>query len=241
MSHDNASCGITLYRVSSNVALTSRARTKFQPSYIDRTESDTLSQNIKGVAVWRRDPGRETEGYYIFSHRLSKYWPIHYIEEDHLWVYIAVDEANKWYTIKPVPLGLGVGPTRTPAVPIDIDQPEDPPAEGSQNTGTIFLAMVPPADPTTTITITQPPIATMSTVTTTITQPTGKSPSGTATIPSRSGGGGGGGGGRGRGGGGGGGGRGLPAGAPPAGRAAPLHGKLGGNPPAEFDGNREKS
>ncbi len=93
------------------MALTSRARSKFQPSYIERISDDTLSQNIKGVAVWRQDPGRETEGYYIFSHRLNEYRPIHYIEEDRLWVYIAVDEANKWYTIKPVPLGLGVGPT----------------------------------------------------------------------------------------------------------------------------------
>ncbi len=55
-----------------------------------------------------------------------------------------------------------------------------------------------------------------------------------------SGGGGGRGGGEGGGGGGGGGG-GLPVGVPPAGGAPPLHGKLGGNPPAEFDGNREKS
>ena len=85
----------------------------------------------------------------------------------------------------------------------------------------------------------------MSTATTTITQPT-TIPSRTAIIPTGSGGGGGGGGrgggGGGRGGGGGGGGgRGLPAGALPAGRATPLNGKLGGNPPAEFDGNQEKS
>ncbi len=144
MSHDNAGCGVTLYRVSPNVALTSRARSKFQPTYIDRIESDTLSANIKGVAVWRRNPGRETEGYYIFLHRLNEYRPIHFIDEDRLWVYIAVDKSNKWYTIKPVPLGLGVGPTLKPITPIDIDQPTETPAEGS---GTTSLTTNPP-DPT---------------------------------------------------------------------------------------------
>src|SRR6266702_2268598 len=142
------------------------------------------------LQVWRRDPGRETEGYYIFLHRLQEYRPIHYIEEDRLWVYIAVDEANKWYTIKPVPLGLGVGPTRLPATPIDVDQPEDPPAEGSQNTDTTSLTIIPPTDPTTMITATD--TTSLTTVhptdpTTTITQPVGTIPSGTATIPMGSG------------------------------------------------------
>src|SRR6266581_1762651 len=186
-SHDNAGCGVTLYRVSPNVALVSRARSKFQPSYIERLESDTLSPNIKGVAVWRRDPGRETEGYYIFSHRLSEYRPIHFIKEDRLWVYIAVDEKNEWYTIKPVPLGLGVGPTLAPATPIDVDQPDETPAEGS---GTTSLTTNPP-DPTPTITITPATPIAMSTApitaTTTITQPAGTIPSGTATIPTTSG------------------------------------------------------
>src|SRR6266571_9197679 len=158
-SHDNAGCGVTLYRVSPNVALVSRARLKFQPTYIDQIESDTLSQNIKGVAVWRRDPGRETEGYYIFSNRLNGYRPIHYIQEDRLWVYVAVDEANKWYTIKPVPLGLGVGPTLRPITPIDVDQPEDSPAEGSQNPTISSLTTVPPQPATVT------PQITMSTTT----------------------------------------------------------------------------
>jgi len=63
--------------------------------------------------------------------RLNEYQAIHYIEEDCLWVFITVDEANKWYTIKPVPLGLGLGPTLQPIAAIDVDNKEEEPSEGS--------------------------------------------------------------------------------------------------------------
>ena len=180
--------------------------------------------------VWRRDPRRQTEGYYVYIPKIQVYCAIHYIKEDHLWLYIVVDKGNKWYTIKPVPLKLGLGPTLQPTAAINIDEEEDP-SEETQNTGTTSLMITPAAIPTS-----QPPTSqglptTMSTATTTITQP-----SGSGTLPPAippSGGGGGGGGGSG--------GRGLPAGVPPAGRAPPLNGKLGGNPPAKFDGNYEKS
>jgi len=107
------------------VALDSRARTRFQASYIDRIEKDTLSPNVKGTAIWRTDPARQTEGYYVFSPKLNEYRAIHYIEEDRLWAFVACDEQNKWYTIKPVPKTLGLGPTLTPIQAIDVDPPED--------------------------------------------------------------------------------------------------------------------
>ena len=37
------------------MALDSRARSCFQASYIDQIEDNTLSENIKGTAVWRTD------------------------------------------------------------------------------------------------------------------------------------------------------------------------------------------
>ncbi len=74
------------------MALNSRARSHFQASYIDQIEDDTLSANIKGTAIWRTDPGRQTEGYYIFSPKLNKYQAIHYIKEDRLWAFVACDE-----------------------------------------------------------------------------------------------------------------------------------------------------
>ncbi len=79
-------------------------------TYIDHIEQDTLSSIVKGTATWRKDPGRETEGYYIYLSKVQEYCPIHYIEEDYLWVYIAVNERNKWHTIKPVLRKHGLGP-----------------------------------------------------------------------------------------------------------------------------------
>ncbi len=83
MLHDMPHWCITLSQVSSSkVALDSRARTRFQASYIDRIQDNTLLANVKGTAVWRKDPGRQTEGYYVFSPKLNKYQAIHYIKED---------------------------------------------------------------------------------------------------------------------------------------------------------------
>ncbi len=209
------------------MALESRARSWFQASYIDRIKDNTLSANVKGTAVWRTDPGRQTEGYYIFSPKLHKYRAIHYIEEDWLWAFVACDEQNKWYTIKPVPKHLGLGPTLTPTQAIDIDTPED--------TATRPLTPTTTTQPLTYPT-TQPTMSQAGTSTTTIPPATSTA---TTTIPTGGGGGGGGiptpppGGG---GGGGGGGGRGGATGGPP-----PANGRLEGNPPFEFTGDRERS
>ncbi len=73
---------VTLSQVSLTVAQTSQARTRFQALYIDWIENDTLSSIIKGTATWRKDPGRESEGYYVYLPKIQEYHPIHYIEED---------------------------------------------------------------------------------------------------------------------------------------------------------------
>ncbi len=218
------------------MALDSRARSQFQASYIDRIENNTLSPNIKGTAVWRTDPSRQTEGYYVFSPKLNEYRAVHYIEEDRLWAFIACNEQNKWYTIKPVPKSLGLGPTLTPIQAIDVDPPED-------------TSTTKPLTPTTTTApvITQPTMSQAGTSTTTL-PPTTTT---TTTIPTGGGGGGGGGGSGGGGGGiptpppgggGGGGGRGGGGGGGAAGGPPPhTNGRLEGNPPFEFTGDRERS
>src|SRR6266704_2770831 len=172
---------VTLSQVSPTVALDSSTRSRFQASYIDRIEDNTLSANIKGTAVWRTDPGRQTEGYYVFSPKLNEYQAIHYIEEDRLWAFVACDKQYKWYTIKPVPKNLGLGPTLMPIQAIDVDPPED---------------TTKPLTPTTTtapiiLTVTQPTMSQARTSTTTL--PTVTAP--TTTVPTGGGGGRGGGGG----------------------------------------------
>ncbi len=216
------------------MALDSRARTRFQASYIDRIQDNTLSSIIKGTAVWRTDPGRQTEGYYIFSPKLNEYRAIHYIEEDRLWAFIACDKRNKWYTIKPVPKNLGLGPTLTPIQAIDVDPPEDPPENPSEDTNTT-KPLTPIISSTIPIT-TQPTMSQAGTSTTTI-------PPTTTILTTGSGSGSGSGGGGGSipapppGGGGGGGGGGGAAGGPPP----HANGRLEGNPPFEFTGDRERS
>ncbi len=146
-----------------------------------------------------------------------------------MWAFVACDKQNKWYTIKPVPKNLGLGPTLTPIQAIDVDPPED---------------ATKPLTPTTTtapiiLTVTQPTMSQARTSTTTL--PTVTAP--TTTVPTGGGGGRGGGGGGGiptppgggRGGGGGGGGGGAAGGPPHA------NGRLEGNPPFEFTGDRERS
>jgi len=214
------------------VALDSRARSRFQASYINRLEDDSLSANVKGTAIWRTDPGRQTEGYYVFSPKLNEYQAIHYIEEDQLWAFVACDEQYKWYTIKPVPKILGLGPTLTPIQAIDVDPPEDTTTRPLTPTTITTKPLTPvtlTSHTTTTNVPTQPIQSTMSQAgTSTTTLPT-------TTIPTGGGGGGGGipapppGGGRGGGGGG-------ATGGPP-----PANGRLEGNPPFEFTGDRERS
>ncbi len=192
---------------------------------------------MKGTAIWRKDPGRETEGYYVYLSKIQEYRPIHYIKEDRLWVFIAVNKRNKWYTIKPVPRKHGLGPRLRPTAGIDIDDDDD--TDTSTTTPIITTTSIQPTNTPTTIT--QPIMSQAGTSTTLTMIPTSTIPSGTGTtVPPTGGGGGGGGGGRGGGvppgGGGGGGGGGGTAGGPPH-----ANGRLEGNPPFEFTGDRERS
>ena len=145
-----------------------------------------------------------------------------------MWAFVACDKQNKWYTIKPVPKNLGLGPTLTPIQAIDVDPPEET---------TTSKPLTPTTTTLTAPTMTQPIMSQVGTSTTTLPLTT------TTTVPTGGGGGGGGGsggipapppgGGGGRGGGGGGGGA---TGGPPH-----ANGRLEGNPPFEFTGDRERS
>ncbi len=219
------------------MASTSRARATFQSELIERSTDDDLPDNVKGTAVYKSF--QDQEGYYVFDKNLQGYIPIHYLEDRRLWSLIDYDDkTHSWYTTEPAPLEYSLGPYRSkPAHGIDIDSSEgelmdteDPTDKGKQ------VTPIPQ--------IFTPYAMTSTQAQTTTTQAATTSGSGliVQSIPLGSsgrggGGGGGGGGGRGggRGGGGGGGGGGIPA-APPA-----LTGKLGGNPPKEFHGDREES
>jgi len=219
------------------VALTSRARATFKSELIERSIKDDLPDNVKGTAVYKSYT--DQEGYYVFDKNLQGYAPIHYLEDKRLWVLIDYDsKVNSWYTIGPTPLEYSLGPYRSnPAHGIDIDSSEgeladtENPSDKGKNVTPTLQSFTPYA-----MTSTQ--------AQTTTTAPTTSSGITIQAIPlGGSGGGGGGGGGGGRGGGGGGGGGGIPAGGgggPPAGPLA-LTGKLGGNPPKEFHGDREES
>ncbi len=205
----------------------------FQSELIERSTDDDLPDNVKGTAVYKSFA--DQEGYYVFDKNLQGYIPIHFLEDKRLWVLIDYDDkVNSWYTTEPAPLEYGLGPYRSkPTHRIDIDSSEgelanteDPSDKGKQATPTpqIFAPYI--------MTSTQAQTTTTAPATTRLT---------IQTIPLRgggggSGGGGGGGGGSGRGGGGGGGGGGGAPVGPPA-----LTGKLGGNPPKEFHGDREES
>jgi len=214
------------------VASTSRARATFQSELIERSTEDDLLDNVKGTAVYKSFA--DQEGYYVFDKNLQGYIPIHFLEDRRLWVLIDYDnKAHSWYTTKPAPLEYGLGPYRSKlAHGIDIDSSEgeladteDPTNKGKQSTP------VPQHFTPYIMTSTQAQTTTTAPATSGIT---------IQAIPLGGGGGGGGGGsGGGEGGGGGGGGGGGAGGVhigPPA-----LTGKLGGNPPKEFHGDREES
>ncbi len=203
------------------MASTSRARATFQSELIERSTEDDLPDNVKGAAIYKSFA--DQEGYYVFDKNLQGYLPIHYLEDKRLWTLIDYDDkSHSWYTTNPAPLEYGLGPYRNkPIQGIDVDSSEgeladmeDPTNKGKQTT--------PTPQPFTTYAMT----STQAQTTTTAPTTTGLT---IQTIPLGGGGGGGGGGGIPAGGGG------APAG-PPA-----LTGKLGGNPPKEFHGDRKES
>src|SRR6266702_1875523 len=209
----------------------------FQLELIERSIEDNLPNNVKGAAVYKSFHNQE--GYYIFNKNLQGYLPVHYLEDKCLWVSIDYDvKSRSWFTTEPVPLKYGLGPYRNkPIHRINIDSSEgeladteDSSDKGKQTT------------PTPQIFTSYAMTSTQAQTTTTIPATTSGSGLVVHTIP-LGGGGGRGGGGRGGGGGGGSGGGGPPTGpptGPPPGPPA-LSGKLGGNPPKEFHGDREES
>ncbi|KAH9168127.1 hypothetical protein EDB89DRAFT_2074247 [Lactarius sanguifluus] len=245
----------------------------FQPEYITRLTTDELSDHIKGAAVWAEI--NNVEGYYIFNPRKKEYHQIHYLEDKRLWAYIDYSPNERsWYTIRPVPLELNVGPLKShnpKRIDIDSDPDNSPSVSVPTTTFTPSLFVNPPdlsgPQPTPQSMSQTYALASM-TLTSRGPAPSGSggapsggpssgaaAPSGGSAAPGGSllGGGtsggsvpGGGGGGAGGGGGEGSGAGGAPI--PPA-RAAPAmippapggHGHLGGNPPPEFNGDREKS
>jgi len=208
------------------VASTSRARATFQSELIERSTTDDLPNNIKGTAVYKSFA--DQEGYYVFDKNLQGYIPIHFLEDRWLWTLINYDDkAGSWYTTEPAPLEYGLGPYRSkPAHGIDVDSSEGELADTKDSKDTHQQTTTP------TPLFSQYAMSTTTQAQTTTTAPTTTSGS-SLTIQSIPLGGGGGGG---SGGGGGGGGGGVPPAGPPT-----LTGKLGGNPPKEFLGDREES
>ncbi|KAH8999741.1 hypothetical protein EDB92DRAFT_1940537 [Lactarius akahatsu] len=226
-------------------------RTKPLPKYVDyrlrpeaskreiikvgENSSDELSDRIKGSAVWAEHNG--VEGYFIFDPSTRTYRQIHYLEDRRLWAFIDYSlTEGRWYTIGPVPLTLNTGPLGPPEpTGINID-PSDTPSPSISILTTNLLATAFPS-----YNMAQLGQASASTTLTSGGSAPGGSGAPAGGIPTSSGGGGGGGSGGGGGGGGGGSGGSGPA---PAGGLAPApggNGRLGGNPPPEFDGSREKS
>ena len=106
------------------MATSSRSRTRFAPEYIDHYETDELSDRVKGAAVWAEYNG--LEGYFIFDPKTKSYHQIHYLEDRRIWCFIDYSATERrWYTIRPVPLKLNVGPLKSSNPSgIDIDQPD---------------------------------------------------------------------------------------------------------------------
>ncbi|KAH9017538.1 hypothetical protein EDB85DRAFT_2155118 [Lactarius pseudohatsudake] len=231
-----------------------RSRTKFQAEYIDRLSSNDLSDKTKGAAIWTEHNG--VEGYFIFDPTTKDYRQIHYLEDKRLWAYIDYSRSDgRWYTISPVPLTLNVGPIKS-SNPSGIDV--DPPSASSPSLPIPTTNLPASAFPSLVMASHGQTSASAGTTLTSGggTSGGGAAPGGSgsapnppsggsgAPIPPSGGGSGSGGGGSGGGGGGSGGGGGGGGGGPAPGGLAPAPGgggRLGGNPPSIFDGNREKS
>lgn len=247
----------------------SRSQSKFQAEYIDRRSTDELSPQIKGAAVWREE--NNSLGYWVWDKDDNQYIPIEYDEDLRTWNLIAFNrKENSWYTYKRAPAKYSLGPWRQNPSGIDIDSDEENTQVESdtnnQPAATTSTATVPFPSFTQAMATTTTSAAAATTITSGGGLPGGfPSSSGGGTSgggggasggPPPAGGGAGGGappGGPPGGGGGppgGGGGAPPPAGAAGAGGAGgaggggappPLNGKLGGNPPDIFEGDRTKS
>src|SRR6266702_1256897 len=214
----------------------SRSVVQFKPFTIERRTDDELPQHVKGAATWREID--DEEGYWVFDPLGQNYLAIEYEESTQQWYFIGQDSrSGHWVATQPVPASYQLGRQSIQPIgkvsAIDVDD-----SEAKGHTQSSFSKTGITQSLAQTMSMTQTSMAAALTLAGTrnptqsqsfFTKPsTGKSgpggkPPGGGTGPP--------GGGRGPPGGGGGG---PPGGAGGGGG----NGKLGGNPPSDFDGNR---
>jgi hypothetical protein len=217
----------------------SRSIAGFKLFTLKRRSDDDLPPHIKGEAIWKEI--KDEEGYWVFDILSTAYLAVEYEEATKQWYLIQQDSrTNNWIAVDTVPSTYGLGRPVYPVTTVAVDA-DDTEATSGQYQSSYFkpgntqsLAMT----------------STVTTAAAALTLANTSAPSRLAQNffsrrpgsgpPGGSGGGApppippGGGGGGGRGSNGGGGGAGLPPVVPPG---AP-GGKLGGNPPTEFNGDR---
>ncbi len=228
----------------------SRSVVQFKPFQINRRTEDKLPQHIKGAALWKEIDDKE--GYWVFDPLGQNYLAIEYKESTQQWYFIGQDSrTGHWVATQPVPSSYQLGrqsirPQKS-VTGIDIDD-----SEGKGHTQSSFSktgitqSSAQTMSMTQTLTAAALTLAGMRNLTQSqsfFTKPSlGKSgPGGKLPGRTRPPGGGGPTGGRGTGTPRGGGGTGPPGGGggPPGGASGGGgNGKLGGNPPSDFDGNR---
>ena len=224
----------------------SRSVQGFQPFIIDRRTEDELPSYIKGAALF--DEVDNEEGYWVFDQLSSDYLAVEYDEEKAQWYFVNQDtRTHNWVATEPVPSSYRLGrrsvkPSTSEAIKVEETTKtrgqRDRATQQTDNTESSATMSTTQTLPTETVAAAAllDPDADQQNVQTFLSKPTGTAQPG-GKPPGGSGPPGGGGG-----------------GGPPGGGGAPLfpvgggappgqgtHGKLGGNPPSEFDGERSKA
>jgi hypothetical protein len=223
----------------------SRSVAGFKPFTLERRTDDNLPQHIKGVAVWKEI--EDEEGYWVFDILSNTYLAIEYEEATRQWYFIRQDSrTNNWVAVDTVPSTYGLERLVHPVTTVAVDADDTEATSGQYQSSYFKPGNIQSSAMTSTVTTAAAALTLANTSAPSrlaqnffSRRPGSGPPGGSGGGPFGGGApppippGGGGGGGRGRGGGGGGGGTGLPPVVPPG---AP-GGKLGGNPPNEFNGD----
>jgi hypothetical protein len=222
----------------------SRSIAGFKPFALERRSDNDLPPHIKGVAVWKEI--KDEEGYWVFDILSTAYLAVEYEEATKQWYFIQQDSrTNNWIAVDTVPSTYGLGRPVHPITTVAVDADDTEATSGQYQSSYFKPGNIQSSAMTSTVTTAAAALTLANTSAPSrlaqnffSRRPGSGPPGGSGGGPS---GGGapppvppGGGGGGGRGGGGGGGGAGLPPAVPPG---AP-GGKLGGNPPTEFNGDR---
>jgi hypothetical protein len=222
----------------------SRSIAGFKPFTLERRTDNDLPQHIKGVAVWKEI--EDEEGYWVFDLLSNTYLAIEYEEATRQWYFIRQDSrTNNWFAVDTVPSTYGLGRSVHPVTTVAVDADDTEATSGQYQSsyfkpGNIQSSAMTSAVTTAAAALTLANTSAPSRLAQNFfsRRPGGGPPGGSGGGPS---GGGapppvppGSGGGGGRGGGSRGGGVVFPPVVPPG---AP-GGKLGGNPPNEFNGDR---